>query len=307
MRRYVDALLRGRRPPRFQADEHEAAEMRAAIALRAARPGAEMPREEFLTDLRRRLADQAAQGPAGPGTQGPAGPDVQNPTGPGTQNPAGPDAQNPAGPDAQNPAGSAAQKPTDPGASGGARPAGPDDDRAARPEGDRAAGPVVPLAGRRVVSRRRLVATTGIAAGAAAVVGAGADRLLGPRDTGAGSDGAVDASRTLEPNVGEWRTVVAGADLPHGASTRFDLGTVVGFVTRSDAGLEAVSGMCTHLGCRLMLNAEVKRLDCPCHITTFRLDGEVDRHQLPVAPPPLPRLKVREADGFVQVFAPLET
>ena len=57
LRSYIDDLLRGRRPKRFRVEEHEAAEMRAAITLRAARQGAATPREEFVTDLRRRLAD----------------------------------------------------------------------------------------------------------------------------------------------------------------------------------------------------------------------------------------------------------
>jgi cytochrome b6-f complex iron-sulfur subunit len=56
LRRYVDALLRGRRPRAFDAGTDEAAQVRAAIALRAARPGTGAPSEQFVTDLHRRLA-----------------------------------------------------------------------------------------------------------------------------------------------------------------------------------------------------------------------------------------------------------
>ena len=58
LRRYVDDLLRGRRPKPYRPDDFEAAQIRAAIDLRAARPGAGAPRQEFLTDLHRRLAAQ---------------------------------------------------------------------------------------------------------------------------------------------------------------------------------------------------------------------------------------------------------
>jgi len=50
--------LRGRRPKLYRPDDFEAAQIRAAIDLRAARPGADAPRQEFLTDLHRRLAAQ---------------------------------------------------------------------------------------------------------------------------------------------------------------------------------------------------------------------------------------------------------
>ena len=55
LRRYVDDLLGGRRPKPYRPDDFEAAQIRAAIDLRAARPGAGAPRQEFLTDLHRRL------------------------------------------------------------------------------------------------------------------------------------------------------------------------------------------------------------------------------------------------------------
>jgi nitrite reductase/ring-hydroxylating ferredoxin subunit len=61
VRRYVDDLLSGQRPRGFRADEEDAAELRTAIALRAARPGDdEEPRPEFVAALHRRLAEDLA-------------------------------------------------------------------------------------------------------------------------------------------------------------------------------------------------------------------------------------------------------
>ena len=45
-------------PKPFQPDDFEAAQIRTAIDLPAARPGADAPRPEFLADLQSRLAAQ---------------------------------------------------------------------------------------------------------------------------------------------------------------------------------------------------------------------------------------------------------
>lgn len=67
LRRYIDDLLRGRRPKPFRPDDFEAAQIRTAIELRAAGRGAQTddaPRHEFRTDLHRRLAEQMSDVPA---------------------------------------------------------------------------------------------------------------------------------------------------------------------------------------------------------------------------------------------------
>jgi cytochrome b6-f complex iron-sulfur subunit len=53
---FVDALLRERRPPRYPAENEEAQAMMAAAALKSARPGADLPRPEFIQELEKRLA-----------------------------------------------------------------------------------------------------------------------------------------------------------------------------------------------------------------------------------------------------------
>jgi cytochrome b6-f complex iron-sulfur subunit len=61
LRSYVDDLLQGRRPKPFQPDDFDAAQIRTPIDLRAARLGNDGPRQEFLTDLQRRLATQLGE------------------------------------------------------------------------------------------------------------------------------------------------------------------------------------------------------------------------------------------------------
>ncbi|BAX91129.1 ubiquinol-cytochrome c reductase iron-sulfur subunit [Mycobacterium shigaense] len=219
LRRYVDDLLRGSRPKAFAPDDFEAAQIRTAIELRAARPGGDAPRQEFLTDLHRRLAEQMAGAPAAP-----------------------------------------APKPN---------------------------------------STRRQVIVGTSAAAAAAVTAVAVDRAV----TGSRSDAPVVAGE-LRPNDGSWQRVAVSADVPDGRMHPFDLGSVSGFVRRVDGKPQAVSGVCTHQGCRLWFDAPDDRLRCPCHSTSFAPDGQVLTHQLPIAPKPLPALMVREVNGVIEVLAP---
>jgi Rieske Fe-S protein len=103
---------------------------------------------------------------------------------------------------------------------------------------------------------------------------------------------------------GVWLTVAHSVDLPNGAVRPFTAGAVTGFVERVGGRPRAVSGICTHQGCRLTFAEHPARLVCPCHGATFGLDGAVLDHRLPVSLSALPRLAVREIDGTVQVYAP---
>ncbi|MHA7651724.1 Rieske (2Fe-2S) protein [Mycobacterium sp. ML4] len=220
LRRYLDDLFRGRRPRPFRPNDFEAAQIRTAIDLRAAAPGAGAPRQEFLDDLHARLAEQLAGTP---------------------------------------------------------------------PE----------VAPEQNTTRRQVIVGTSAAA-AAAVAAVAADRLvIGDRG------GEVPAvAGPLTPNDGRWMRVAASADVPDGGMRPFDLGAINGFVRRVDGKPEAVSGVCTHQGCRLWFDASGDQLRCPCHTTSFSPAGQVLAHQLPIAPKPLPTLMVREVDGVIEVFAP---
>jgi len=58
---FVDALLRDRRPPRFPADPEEAPALYAASALKAARPGADLPTADFIAGLEQKLNAEVAR------------------------------------------------------------------------------------------------------------------------------------------------------------------------------------------------------------------------------------------------------
>jgi cytochrome b6-f complex iron-sulfur subunit len=58
VRRFIDGLLRQRRGRRANIGPEYDAELRTAILLRSARPGAGAPREEFVTELHERLAQE---------------------------------------------------------------------------------------------------------------------------------------------------------------------------------------------------------------------------------------------------------
>ena len=228
VRRFVDGLLQGRRIARARPDDVEAQEMKTAIEMRAARTGSDSPREDFVTDLHRRLAEQMG--------------------------------------DAQ------------------------------QAESRSSWGPSS--------TRRQVVIGSGLAAASAATGIVVGRNLLAP--SRGPSEASPPTQGVLEPNAGTWHAVGASADLPKGGAMAFDLGSVNGFVHRADTRLEAVSGICTHQGCKLWLDAPDARLRCPCHSTSFSLEGETLTHQLPTAPSPLPKFEVRENSGQIEVFAPTE-
>jgi cytochrome b6-f complex iron-sulfur subunit len=63
---FVDALLHERRPPRFPADPDEASALYAASALKAARPGADLPTSAFIAGLEQQLAAEVERADAAP-------------------------------------------------------------------------------------------------------------------------------------------------------------------------------------------------------------------------------------------------
>ncbi len=156
-----------------------------------------------------------------------------------------------------------------------------------------------PAGARRTFLRAATVSGV-IAAGAA---GAGLDHVLSGQAAAGPPPGPPG---TLTPSHGTWVTVADSTELPEGAVRAFTAGAVTGFVHRAGGELRAVSGICTHQGCRLDLADRSARLACPCHGATFALDGTVLSHRFPVPLAALPRLNVREADGAVQVYAPAQ-
>lgn len=152
------------------------------------------------------------------------------------------------------------------------------------------------------VTRRRRFVQLAMTAAASVGVGVGIDRLV---VSGAAVAAPPPATpRELMPDNGIWLAVLPSGDLPEGGVHRFDLGTVTGFVRRTNGTVGAVSGICTHFACRLVLNEAANELDCPCHRAAFSVTGAVLRHELPIQLGPLPGFEVREVNGMVEVFAP---
>ncbi len=61
MTEFLDALAAGRRPKAYHADPEDAEVLRAAIALRAARPGDAAPDDTFVAGLYERLVDESRE------------------------------------------------------------------------------------------------------------------------------------------------------------------------------------------------------------------------------------------------------
>jgi cytochrome b6-f complex iron-sulfur subunit len=226
--RAVEALLAGERLPEGELDPRDAAALEAAIELRAARPGADSPSEEFVTDLRRRVAQAHAE-------------------------------------------------------------------LEAETTRTTSSAPAEPRIG-----RRALLAAAGGSV-AAGVVGAVAEsRFRGQ------ASGTNTATGPIVPDNAEWVPVTTDAALPDGEVQRFATATAVGFVVNRGGTVSAVSGACTHQGCLLALNQPLGRLDCPCHRTSFALDGSLLLYQLQRAPAPLPTISVRRRNGTIEALLPKE-
>jgi hypothetical protein len=117
-----------------------------------------------------------------------------------------------------------------------------------------------PPAPQRAGSRRRtFVGAATVAAGAVAA-GAGIDHALVRHLT---APGPPKPAGTLTLTNGAWQPVVASGELPEGAVHAFTLGSISGFVERTGGRLRAVSGTCTHQGCKLAFAARPARLVCP--------------------------------------------
>jgi len=152
---------------------------------------------------------------------------------------------------------------------------------------------IEPPRGRASVSRRALLRTAGLAA-AAGVAGAVIDRTVVSQPSGQQS--------TLVPDHGTWRAVAAVADVPAGQAMRFSSGPVEGVIVNEGGTIKAVSAVCTHQGCLLLLDAAAHRLRCPCHPTVFAVTGKLISYQLATPPANLPALQARVRDGQIEVL-----
>ena len=100
---------------------------------------------------------------------------------------------------------------------------------------------------------------------------------------GCGGPVAAAAARTIAlPPAVDGKIVVPVADIPElSAVGGWVIGTSTGLqepciVVRSEAGrIDVASARCTHAGCNVAFNGLNYTLDCPCHGSSFELDGQV--------------------------------
>jgi cytochrome b6-f complex iron-sulfur subunit len=145
-------------------------------------------------------------------------------------------------------------------------------------------------------TRRGILRTAAVAAGAL-LVGGAADRLQQ-------RSAAPAISEALVPDTGSWRAVATTAALPVGQALSFTTEEVHGILVNEAGEVRALSGVCTHLGCVLSINAEEQRLECPCHALAFSWNGSVLYYHLQSRPAALPLISSRVRGGMIEVLVP---
>ena len=215
--RFVDDLLHGRRPGRFQATPEEAEAMTAAAGLASARVGADLPDKAALERIHARLSAAL-------------------------------------------------------------------DDRQAI---------------NRRMSRRAWLGASAAAA-AALVAGVGLGELAKSQQQS--SSGGGGGTATLMPDNGAWRPVAAVSAIPPGHAMQVSTATLDAVIINDGGDISAVSGVCTHLGCKLQPDDTNRKLDCPCHQTAFSWSGRVLFYRLKAAPANLPLIPSRINNGQVELY-----
>lgn len=85
-------------------------------------------------------------------------------------------------------------------------------------------------------------------------------------------------------------TTLALADVPIGEAKTVRHQGEPYVVVRTERGIYAVNAICTHLGCVVAWDPQMKQLVCPCHAAIFDLAGNVISGP---APSPLPTTEVK--------------
>ena len=147
------------------------------------------------------------------------------------------------------------------------------------------------------LTRRMWLRTAGAMA-AAVVAGVALDELAtNQRESGAGGPGG-----TVVPDNGSWQPVASVSQLPPGHAMVVSTRAVHAIVINDSGNISAVSGVCTHLGCLLQPDDSNRKLDCPCHQTSFGWSGKVLYYRLKSAPADLPTIPSRVTGDQVELF-----
>ena len=106
--------------------------------------------------------------------------------------------------------------------------------------------------------------------------------------------------RYLTPSISRKRRVLisaASADVPINGALVFPNERLA--LLRDEKGFNALSLICTHLGCTVTVTEDT--LSCPCHGSLFDRRGMVLKGP---ADKPLARLELVENNGMVKVYIP---
>ena len=96
--------------------------------------------------------------------------------------------------------------------------------------------------------------------------------------------------------------MAAVTQLPEGHAIAVSTGSVDAVVINDGGAISAVSGVCTHLGCRLQPDEAAPKLNCPCHQTAFSWSGKVLYYRLKTAPANLPAIRSRVNGGQIELL-----
>jgi Rieske Fe-S protein len=152
----------------------------------------------------------------------------------------------------------------------------------------------------RHVTRRMLLRTFGTAA-AAMVIGVGLDEVA-TKQNRSPAEGGGGGSTVLMPDAGAWRPVASVTQLPAGHAMTVSTGAIDAVIVNDGGAISAVSGICTHLGCKLQPDDPGQKLDCPCHQTAFGWSGKVLFYRLKAAPANLPQIPSRVNGDQIELF-----
>jgi menaquinol-cytochrome c reductase iron-sulfur subunit len=112
-------------------------------------------------------------------------------------------------------------------------------------------------------------ATGGLAVGAATI--ASARVVAAPASASGGTGAWIPIGKLIDFPEGAPRRVTVVADEKDGFSTAKHQPLGVAYVVRKGEQLTAFSATCPHLGC--LVDASSQGFHCPCHDSTFALDG----------------------------------
>ena len=149
------------------------------------------------------------------------------------------------------------------------------------------------------VTRRMLLRTFGTAA-AAMVVGVALGEVATKQGQAPSEGGG--GSAVLMPDSGTWRPVASLTQLPPGHAMAVSTDAVDAVIVNDGGTISAVSGICTHLGCKLQPDDAGRKLDCPCHQTSFGWSGKVLYYRLKAAPANLPVIPSRVNGDQIELF-----